>query len=79
MGGNMRYWKGKPGTIKEGQCGTFDDDGSVPDSDEIEQIEYNNWVAAQPNIPVTDYKALYATATTDAQRINLIAQKLDLI
>lgn len=44
----MKYWKGKAGTAKEGQCGTYDDNGTVPDSDPITQAEYDTWVALQP-------------------------------
>jgi hypothetical protein len=39
----MRYWKGQTGTVKEGQCGTYEDNGTVPDSIEIKQEEYNGW------------------------------------
>jgi len=44
----MKYWKGKAGTPKEGQFGTHDDAGSVPDSDPATQAEYDAWVASIP-------------------------------
>jgi hypothetical protein len=45
----MKYWKGKIGTPKEGQCGTYDDNGTVPDSDPVTMAEYDAWVAALPS------------------------------
>lgn len=44
----MKFWRGKPTTMKEGQYGTVDDEGFVPDSDPATQAEYDAWVAAQP-------------------------------
>jgi hypothetical protein len=44
----MKYWKGKIGSIKEGQCGTMDDNGNVPDSVSATQAEYLAWLAAIP-------------------------------
>lgn len=40
-----RYWR-----KSDGQCGTMDDDGYVPDSVEIEKQEYDQYVADQPVI-----------------------------
>lgn len=76
----MKYWIGKTGTSKEGQCGTMDDTGAtVPDSDETTKQIYDAWVAAQPVVVIPDYKALYTAASTDSQRINVIAQALKLV
>lgn len=44
----MKYWKGLAGTTKEGQLGTMDDSGSVPDSSPATQAEYDAWIAAIP-------------------------------
>ncbi len=45
----MKYWKGTG--QKNGQCGTMNDDGYVPDSIECGKAEYDTWVASQP-IPI---------------------------
>jgi hypothetical protein len=69
----MKYWKGKAGTSKEGQCGTMDDTGSVPDSNPATEAEYTAWVAAQPvPVPVitqmqTDIATLDLTSLADAK------------
>lgn len=42
----MKHWKGV-GT-KEGNFGTMDDNGFVPDSEKCTEQEYDNWVASQP-------------------------------
>jgi len=73
-----KYWKGKIGTVKEGQFGTMDDAGSVPDSNLSTKIEYDAWIAAQPVIPDTA-KAEYSALSTDAERIHYIAKKLGLL
>lgn len=44
----MKYWKGNVGTGKEGQCGTMEDSGVVPDSIEITKVEYDAWIASLP-------------------------------
>ena len=40
----MKYWKNK-----KGECGTMNDNGSVPESIEITKEEYNTYVS---NIPI---------------------------
>ena len=39
----MKYWKGV-----NGECGTMEDDGHVPDSEIITKEEYDNYVASIP-------------------------------
>lgn len=76
----MKYWKGLPGTPKEGQCGTMDDLGTVPDSDEITKQEYELWAASTYTPDTTsDFVALYAAATTSDEKLAVIAQKLALV
>ena len=48
----MKYWKGKEGTEKFGQCGTMNDDDFVPDSFECSKGEYEVWQASLPIPPV---------------------------
>lgn len=75
----MKYWKGNPGTEKEGKYGTREDSGAVPDTTEVLKEEYDAWVATfSPDIK-PDYKALYTAAVSDAQRLNVIAQRLKLL
>lgn len=74
----MKYWKGYIGTTKEGQCGTMDDLASVPDSVEIPKAEYDAWMAIQPATVIPDHKSQYLAATTDAQRLRVIATLLGL-
>ncbi len=66
----MRYWKGKIGTAKEGQFGTVEDTGSVPDSDFCPKAEYDAWVAARPAAGKTqmqsDIESLSFTSLADA-------------
>lgn len=44
----MKYWKGKPNTIKKGQVGTMDNNGFVPNSIEITESEYQDYVNSLP-------------------------------
>lgn len=48
----MKYWKGKVGTIKENQFGTFEDNGKVPDSEIITKLQYDELIELLPEIPV---------------------------
>ncbi|MDE1863673.1 MAG: hypothetical protein KGI33_12295 [Thaumarchaeota archaeon] len=51
----MKYWK------KEGNVGTMDDDGYVPDSTEATKKEYDDYVQAReqkPKPPKTDLERL---------------------
>lgn len=76
----MKYWKGRAGTAKQGQYGTMEDNGSVPDSDEVTKIEYGAYIASLPATqPQPDYKAQYAAATTTNQQIQVLAKALGLI
>lgn len=43
----------------------------------ISELEFNMFTVASPPHP-TDYKAIYAAAKTDSERIAIIAQKLGL-
>lgn len=76
----MKYWKGKTGTPKQGQSGTMDDNGFVPDADECTQADYDAYIASLPATPVPkDYKALYTAAPTVADKMQVIADKLGLL
>ena len=56
MGGvRMKYWEGKPGTVKKNQFGSMDDKGYVPDSIEITKNEYNEHIN---NLPDNELKPL---------------------
>lgn len=44
----MKYWKGNIGSTKEGQIGTMDDNGVVPDSVECSKQEYDDYAVANP-------------------------------
>lgn len=74
----MKYWKGKPGTAKQGQYGTMDDNGSVPDTDETTKAEYESAIS-KVDIPVQkDWNYLFQNAATDADKIDVIAKFLKL-
>ncbi|NJD76944.1 MAG: hypothetical protein FIB08_07605 [Candidatus Methanoperedens sp.] len=75
----LKYWKGKPGTDKNGEFGTHDEVDSVPDSVEITKEEYDALIAIQPIPPENPYKTQYREATTDTKRIEIIARKLGLL
>lgn len=76
----MKYWKGNTGSKKEGQFGTMDDIGTVPDSVECTKAEYDTYIALQPVPPAQkDYKAQFAAAPTDAAKMQVIANKLGLV
>ena len=47
----MKYWKGKPETNKEGEYGTMDNNGFVPDSFEVTKEEYDEYVSSKPVLP----------------------------
>lgn len=44
----MKYWRGLPGTPKEGEFGTMDDDGFVPDTEVATVNGYNGYVQSIP-------------------------------
>jgi hypothetical protein len=74
LGGDIiRYWK-----KTNGDCGTMDNNGHVPDSVEISETEYNSWVEKIP-IDKKDHKTEFAKLKSDSERIEFIAKKLDLI
>lgn len=75
----MRYWKGLPGSQKEGFFGTMDDTGIVPDSIEATLLEYDAYIASIPVIPEKDFKDLYSKAMTADARIALLAENAGLI
>lgn len=83
MGGmeiTMKYWKGNTGSPKQGQFGTMNDDGFVPDSVGCTKAEYDAYVASLPVIPAPkDYVSLYAAAPTEAEKLQVIADKLGLV
>ena len=56
----MKYWKGKPETVKEGEMGTMDDNGYVPNSTEILKYDYDRFVEHQLMVvhPKTDGERL---------------------
>jgi hypothetical protein len=74
----MRYWKGRNGTSKQGQCGTFDDLGPVPDSDEVSKEEYQAWIDSLPVTPKKDLKDAFSKASTTADKIDILAEALGL-
>ena len=50
----MKWWKGLDGTSKEGQCGTMEEDGFVPDSTEATKAEYQDYIKNIPIVPVVE-------------------------
>lgn len=74
-----KYWRGNPGSPKEGFCGSMADNGFVPDSIDISQAEYQAWHNAQPGPTPDPAIAEYAAAGTDSARIAVLARKLRLI
>ncbi len=74
----MKYWKGRTGTSKDGQYGTMEDNGIVPDSDEVTKSEYENAISKVGISTKKDFKYLYKNASTDADKIDVIAQFLKL-
>jgi hypothetical protein len=69
-----KYWRGNGSKI--GMCGSMDDDGFVPDSDEISKEEYQAWVNAQPVVPKKDYKDLLLKAATTTEKIDILAEAI---
>jgi hypothetical protein len=69
----MKFWK-----KLNGDCGCMDDGGHVPDSVEISEQEYLDWVGAQPVLDVVDHKAEYSKLLTDQDKIDYIAKRLNL-
>jgi len=74
----MKYWKGKSGTLKDGYCGTMNDNGFVPDSVEISEQEYLDWVGSQSVPEAVDYKTEYGKLVTGSEKIDYIAKRLNL-
>lgn len=75
----MKYWKGKIGTVKEGQFGTMDNNGYVPDSITINKFQYEQYINSLPIIPIIDKKIEYAKMKTVTEQIQFLAKELNLI
>lgn len=50
----MKYWIGKKGTNKEGQYGSMDDNGYVPDSKNLEKSQYDEMISNIEILPKED-------------------------
>lgn len=74
----MKFWKGNSGTSKEGQCGTTDDEGFVPDSIECSRIEYETFIATLPSV-IDLAREEYKKFGNDGQRVAYIAKKMGLV
>lgn len=72
----MKYWKLK----SNGAVESHDDHVNISGiANEITKAEFDAYIAGLVPPTPTDYKALYAAATTDAQRIAVLAQKNRLV
>lgn len=74
----MKYWK-----KSNGDCGTVDDEGTVPDSVEISKDQYDEYILYMATIKPASASAIddrveYSKLTTDCEKIELIARKLSL-
>jgi len=70
----MKFWK------RGLEYGTMDDTGTVPGASECSKAEYDAYVASKPPPAVViDHKALFAAASTTAEKIQVIAGILKLI
>ena len=74
----MKFWKGLTGTSKAGRFGSMDDDGYVPDSVEIPEQEYLDWVASLPVVSEIDHKNEFSKLLSADEKINYIAKQLKL-
>ena len=75
----MKYWKGKVKTNKEGQYGTMDNNGYVPDSITISKFQYDQYINLLPIIPIIDEKVEFNKMKNIDEQIQFIAKKLNLI
>lgn len=75
----MKYWKGKPGTNKENQYGTMDNNGYVPNSIVISKFQYEQYINSLPIIPIINKKIEFGKMETVDNKIQFIAKELNLI
>lgn len=65
----MKYWK-----KSNGDCGTIDDNGYVPDSIEILEVEYSAWIKSLPVVDcpavIIEFKDIESGKTYRMKRIN---------
>ena len=72
----MKYWKLK----SNGEVESHDDHVDISaKATEISKAEFDAHIAALVPPTKPDYKALYAAASTEAQRIAVLAQKNRLV
>ena len=67
------YWK-----KSNGDCGTVDEGGHVPDSVKITKLEYDAYVASLPVVPVIDHKDKFSKLLSADEKIDYIAKQLKL-
>ena len=67
----MKYWK-----KLNGDRGTMNDDGHVPDSVEIMKSEYDAYVASLPVVPEIDHKDKFSKLLSTDEKIDYIAKHL---
>ncbi len=67
----MKYWK-----KSNGDCGTMDNDGFVPDSEEATKAEYDAYIASLPVVPEIDHKDEFSKLLSADEKIDYIAKQL---
>lgn len=68
----MKYWK-----KSNGECGTVDDGGYVPDSIEISKAEYDESTAVIKCESVSEQKLEYKMLKTTDEKLSYIAKMLN--
>ena len=69
----MKYWK-----KQNGEHGTMDNNGHVPDSEEATKEEYDAFVASLPVVPEINHKDKFSKLLSAGERIDYIAKQLKL-
>lgn len=73
----MRYWKRVDAQGKTTTVESYSHDLDIKGAIEIKKAEFDAFIASLPPVePGPDYKALYAKATTQAQKLSIIAKRL---
>lgn len=76
----MKYYKRVDAQGKTTTVESYSHNSPVAGAVEIDQAEYDAFIASLPPAPPPpDWPALYAAASTDSNRLKIVAQKLGLV
>ena len=75
----MKYWKRVNNKGETTTVESYSHDKNIDDAIEITNDEYIDYISKLPIKKPKDFKDVYSKAKDDIERLQIIAQKLDLV